>query len=70
MGDDVTADIPAEWLKKLSDLYDVLPYTGPGTLVLVMRNSGLNIESSGIPSQPLMKKPLLHLPKLKLPSIR
>jgi DegV family protein with EDD domain len=45
-------------------------HTGPGTLVLVMRNSGGNIESSEISSQPLMKKPLLHLPKLKLPSIR
>ena len=45
-------------------------HTGPATLVLVMRNSGGNIVSSEISSQPLVKKHLLHLPKLKLPSIR
>jgi DegV family protein with EDD domain len=45
-------------------------HTGPGTLVVVMRNSGGSTESSGTSSKPLMKKPALHLPKFNLPSHR
>jgi len=45
-------------------------HTGPGTLVLVMRNDGGKTESVNSAPTPLIKKPLLRLPKMNLPSRR
>ena len=43
---------------------------GPGTLALVIRNSGGKSDSTKSSSQATMKKTSLHLPKLNLPSRR
>ena len=45
-------------------------HTGPGTIVLVMRNNGDKTETVVSPSKPLVKRPSLHLPKINRPARR
>jgi hypothetical protein len=45
-------------------------HTGPGTLVLVIRNSGGKMETADSSSKPLVKRPSLRLPKINLPTHR
>jgi DegV family protein with EDD domain len=45
-------------------------HTGPGTLVLVIRDSGGKTEAAESSSKPLVKRPSLRLPKINLPTHR
>jgi DegV family protein with EDD domain len=45
-------------------------HTGPGTLILVMRDDGGITEAADSSSKPLSKRSPLHLPKINLPTHR